>query len=127
MRAGTQVCGGLAMVVAVGAIAAIPAGAAQRRRWPSRTSCELTQSETQNGPRRLLRLSLKVRHQLREGQEAREEVPRCRNDNGGPTELQGGQGLQLQQKIREAPTQYSAKAKCTKGAKKFKQTFGEST
>ena len=53
----------------------------------------------------------------------------CRHDNGGADGTCGSvKGYSCNTKILdESPQQFSAKATCTKGSKKFKQTFAENT
>ncbi len=130
MRAGTRFAAGLAMVVAVGAIAAIPAGAASKAPVAKSTSCELTQSETQNGLGASYVYTLNVKGiSCEKGKKLVLKFHECRHDNGGRDgTCNGVKGYSCNTKILdEAPTQFSAKATCKKGAKKFKQTFGEST
>lgn len=134
MEAGTRTraAGALAAAIAVCAIAAIPAAASSPpAKAPSAeaSSCSLTASEQRHLGASYV-YTLKVTNlSCDKGKSLVEAYHECRHANGGADGTCGGfSGYSCTEKILdEAPTQFSAKATCKKGAKKFKQTFGENT
>lgn len=128
MRAGTRLGTAVAMVLSIGAIAAIPAGAAPKD-GGSKSDCSLSASEQRNLGASYV-YTLKVRNlSCDKAKNLVKKFHECRHANGGADgTCNSVSGYSCNTKILdEAPTQFSAKATCKKGSKKFKQTFGENT
>ena len=130
MKAGTRFVVAVAMVLSIGAIAAIPAGAAPKTAAAAtKADCSLSSSEQRNLGASYV-YTLKVRNlSCDKAKNLVKKFHDCRHNNGGADgTCNGVSGYSCNTKILdEAPTQFSAKATCRKGSKKFKQTFGENT
>ena len=127
MKVGTRFGIALALVLSVGAIAAIPAGA--NSTGSKSSSCSLSANDQRHLGASYV-YTLKVENlSCDKAKNLVKAYHECRHANGGT----GGtcshvSGYSCNEKILdEAPTQFSAKATCKKGSKKFKQTFGENT
>lgn len=116
--------------LAVWAIAAIPAGASPAKAPSAKASaCSLSASEQRHLGASYV-YTLKVTNlSCDKAKNLVKAYHECRHANGGADgTCSGVSGYSCSEKILdEAPTQFSAKAKCSKGSKKFKQTFGENT
>lgn len=128
MRAG--VTSALAVGV-IAAIAAIPAGAsgAGSSDAGEKAACALSTSEQQNLGASYV-YTLKVTNlSCEKGKKLVLKFHECRHANGGADgTCNSVKGYSCKTKILdESPSQLSAKAKCEKGSKRFKQTFGENT
>jgi len=130
VKAGTRFVGAVAMVLAVGAIAAVPASAGPASKGSvAKADCSLSSSEQRNLGASYV-YTLKVKNlSCDKAKNLVEKFHQCRHDNGGADgNCSSVSGYSCNTKILdEAPTQFSAKATCKKGSKKFKQTFGENT
>lgn len=130
MKAGTRFVVAVTAVLAIGAIVALPAGAQTASKATSpKGGCSLSASEQQNLGASYV-YTLKVKNlSCSKGKKLVKKFHQCRHDNGGADGTCGRvSGYNCNTKILdEAPTQFSAKASCKKGSKKFKQTFGENT
>ena len=132
MKAGIRIGAALACALAALAIAATTAGADPARGgWGERrkSGCPLSVSEQRNlGASYVYTLKVKG-SSCAKGKKLVLKFHECRHDNGGADgTCRLGQGLQLQHEDpRRVAGAVSAKATCTKGSKKFKQTFAENT
>ncbi len=125
---GFAVAVAMAMALSIGAIAVSPAGAASKAS-ASKAGCSLSSSEQRNLGASYV-YTLKVRNlSCDKAKRLVKKFHKCRHNNGGADgSCNGVAGYSCKTKILdEAPTQFSAKATCRKGSKKFKQTFGENT
>jgi hypothetical protein len=117
------------MVLSVGAIAAIPAGAAPKAAIAKSSSCSLSANEQRHLGASYV-YTLKVENlSCDKAKNLVKAYHECRHANGGADgTCNSFSGYSCNEKVLdEAPTQFSAKATCKKGSKKFKQTFGENT
>ena len=134
MKAGTRIGAALACAARDVAIAALPAGAAPASapRRPRQGSVRAEHRGDQRQPRRLLRLHAQGQRtsSCDKGEEA---GARSSTSAAMPTAARDGT---LQRRVKgyscnekkldeSSPQLLQAKAKCMKGSKKFKQTFGE--
>jgi hypothetical protein len=129
MRAGTRFGIALAAVFATVAIAAIPAGASTKTAPAKLSACPLTNHEIKHLGASYV-YTLKVANlSCDKAKGLVKEFHACRHDHGGADgTCNSFSGYSCKEKVTdEAPTQFSAKATCRKGSKKFKQTFGENT
>jgi hypothetical protein len=131
MKAGTRFGIAVAAVLSTAALAALPtgAGAASKPVVSKSASCDLSASEQRHLGASYV-YTLKVKNlSCGKGKKLVKAFHECRHDNGGADgTCNGFSGYSCNEKILdEAPTQFSAKATCKKGSKKFKQTFGENT
>ncbi len=130
MKAGTRFSFAVAMVLSIGAIAAVPAGAdTTSKAKGSKADCSLSSSEQRNLGASYV-YTLKVKNlSCDKAKNLVKKFHQCRHNNGGADgKCNRVSGYSCNTKILDrAPTQLSAKATCKKGSKKFKQTFGENT
>lgn len=131
MKAGTRVGAALTCALAISAIAAIPAGAnsAKGAAASGKSACALSAGEQRHLGASYV-YTLKVTNlSCEKGKRLVLKYHACRHDNGGADGTCGSvKGYSCNETVLdEAPTQFSAKAKCEKGSKTFKQTFGENT
>ena len=131
MKVGTRIGLALAGVLALAAITAVPAsaGTASKPTVSKSTDCSLSASEQRHLGASYV-YTLKVRNlSCDKAKNLVKAFHECRHNNGGADgTCSGVSGYSCNTKILdEAPTQFSAKATCKKGSKKFKQTFGENT
>jgi hypothetical protein len=123
---------GLASALAMGAIAMvalIPAGASGDAGASDKTACSLSTSDQRNLGASYV-YTLKVTNvSCDKGKKLVLKFHECRHANGGADgTCNSVKGYSCKTKILdESPAQLSAKAKCEKGSKKFKQTFAENT
>jgi hypothetical protein len=127
MRAGLKAA---LAVGAIAAVAAIPAGASGDAAGTSgKADCPLSTSEQRNLGASYV-YTLKVTNvSCEKGKKLVLKFHECRHANGGADgNCNSVKGYSCKTKILdESPAQLSAKAKCVKGSKKFKQTFAENT
>lgn len=128
MKAGLRISAALGCALATLAIAAIPAtaGSAGAR---ARSDCALSTSEQRNLGASYV-YTLKVTNlSCEKGKRLVVKFHQCRHDNGGADGNCGSvKGYSCNTNVLDSsPQQFSAKAKCVKGSKKFKQTFAENT
>ena len=132
MKAGTRIAAALACALAVTAIGAIPAGASPAKTATAKagkTACTLSADEQRHLGASYV-YTLKVKNlSCDKGKNLVKKFHACRHANGGADgHCNSVKGYSCNEKILdEAPSQFSAKAKCTKGSKVFKQTFAENT
>jgi hypothetical protein len=129
MKAGTRFGIAIALVLSIGAIAAIPAGAAPKAHASKLSSCTLSANDQRHLGASYV-YTLKVANlSCDKAKNLVKAYHECRHANGGADgTCSGVSGYSCKEKVLdEAPTQFSAKASCKKGSKKFKQTFGENT
>jgi hypothetical protein len=132
MKAGTRIVCALACALAVTAVAAIPAGASSATAptaKAAKSACSLSASEQRHlGASYVYTLNV-TNLSCDKGKRLVKKFHECRHANGGADgHCNSVKGYSCNTKILdEAPTQFSAKAKCEKGSKSFKQTFGENT
>ena len=128
MKAGTRIAAALACGLAALAIAAIPAGAGQTAGGTAKSACALSQAEQNGSLGADYVYSLRVRN-LDCGKAKRlvKKFHECRHAHGGANgHCSGVKGYSCQEKkLDSSPQLLQAKAKCEKGSKQFKQTFGE--
>jgi hypothetical protein len=127
MKVGTRFGIALGLVLAIGAIAAIPAGANSTA--SKSTACSLSAHDQRHLGASYV-YTLKVKNlSCDKAKNLVKAYHECRHANGGADgTCSGVSGYSCNEKILDqAPTQFSAKATCKKGSKKFKQTFGENT
>src|SRR6187397_1668179 len=125
MKVGTRFGIALALVLSVGAIAAIPAGA--NSTGSKSSSCSLSANDQRHLGASYV-YTLKVENlSCDKAKNLVKAYHECRHANGGADgTCNSFSGYSCNEKIlEEAPTQFSAKATCKKGSKKFKQTFGD--
>jgi hypothetical protein len=130
MKAGTRIAAALACALAATAIAAIPAGAEAGGAQTAKTNCDLTQSEINGGLEASYVYTLKVDGiSCEKGKRLVVKFHECRHANGGADgHCNSVKGYSCNEKVLDSsPAQFSAKAKCKKGSKLFKQTFAENT
>ncbi len=128
MKAGTRIGAALVSVLAIGAIAAIPAGASPGAGPAAKSGCSLSQDEINGGLGASYVYSLNVRNlSCDRAKTLVVKFHQCRHDHGGRRgHCNGVKGYQCDEKKGDSsPTLYQASAKCVKGSKKFAQTFGE--
>jgi len=117
-------------VAAIGAIAALPAGAKPAAKGASaKSACSLSTSEQRHLGASYV-YTLKVRNlSCDKGKKLVVKYHECRHANGGADgKCNSVKGYSCEEKILDSsPQQFSAKATCKKGSKKFKQTFAENT
>ena len=125
MKAGLMLC-----VAALGVLAvAIPAGAAAPAKGPAKSACSLSQDEQNGALGASYVYSLKARNlSCDRAKKLVKKFHECRHANGGRDGHCGSvEGYSCEQKkLDSSPNLLQAKAKCEKGSKLFKQTFGES-
>ncbi len=131
MKAGIRIGGALTCALAAFAIAATTAGAdpGAAAGVSAKSACPLSVSEQRNlGASYVYTLKVKGLD-CAKGKKLVLKFHECRHDNGGADGTCGSvKGYSCNTKILdESPQQFSAKATCTKGSKKFKQTFAENT
>ena len=131
MKAGIRIGAALGCALAVFAITAIPAGAKPARAGgaSAKSACTLSASEQRHLGASYV-YTLKVTNlSCGKGKKLVLKYHECRHANGGADgTCNSVKGYSCKEKILDqAPTQFSAKAKCEKGSKVFKQTFGENT
>ena len=130
MKAGTKLGAALACALAITAMAAIPAGASHAAKSASsKSACSLSASEQRNLGASYV-YTLKVSNlSCDKGKKLVAKYHACRHDNGGADgTCNSVKGYSCKEKVLDSsPQQFSAKAKCEKGSKKFKQTFAENT
>ena len=128
MKAGISIVGALACVLTVTAIAAIPAGASPAKAATAKSACTLSSAEQNGSLGADYVYSLKVQN-LDCGKAKRlvKKFHECRHDNGGANgHCSSVKGYSCtEKKLDSSPQLLQAKAKCEKGSKQFKQTFGE--
>ncbi len=128
MKAGSRMAGALACALAATAIVAIPAGAEPAKGGAAKSACALTSAERNGALGADYVYSLRVRNLgCDKAKRLVKKFHACRHDNGGANgHCSGVKGYSCnEKKLDSSPQLLQAKAKCTKGAKKFKQTFGE--
>jgi hypothetical protein len=129
MKAGTRIGAALACALALTAIAAIPAGASRAKAGTAKSACALSASEQRHLGASYV-YTLKVTNlSCEKGMRLVLKYHQCRHDNGGADgHCNSVKGYSCNEKILDSsPAQFSAKAKCEKGSKAFKQTFAENT
>ena len=131
MRAGTRIAIALTVAAAFAAIALAPAGAgaAPKAEVAKLSSCSLSANDQRHLGASYV-YTLKVANlSCDKAKNLVKAYHECRHANGGADgTCSGVSGYSCNEKVLdEAPTQFSAKATCRKGSKKFKQTFGENT
>ena len=128
MKAGTRIAAALACGLAALAIAAIPAGADQAKGGAAKSACSLSNAEQNGSLGADYVYSLNVRN-LDCGKAKRlvKKFHECRHANGGANgHCSSVKGYSCKEKkLDSSPQLLQAKAKCEKGSKQFKQTFGE--
>jgi hypothetical protein len=128
MKAGTRVVGALSCALAMLAIAAIPAGASPAKAGTAKSACALSAAEQNGSLGADYVYSLRVQN-LDCGKAKRlvKKFHECRHANGGANgHCSAVKGYSCtEKKLDSSPQLLQAKAKCTKGSKTFKQTFGE--
>jgi hypothetical protein len=120
---------GLAAVALLVGVAATPAGASGgAAKVTAKTACSLTPDEQRHLGASYV-YTLKVRNlSCEKGKNLVKKYHQCRKDNGGADGHCGGfKGYSCTEKRESAPQQYSAKAKCVKGDKKFVQEYTQNT
>jgi hypothetical protein len=125
VKAGLMIC--VAAVIAV--IAAIPAGASAPAKAPSKSACSLSQNEQNGGLGASYVYSVKARNlDCGRAKKLVKKFHECRHANGGRKgKCPSVEGYSCnQKKLDSSPNLLQAKAKCEKGSKVFKNTFGES-
>lgn len=132
MRAGTRTLGAIAAVLAVGAVAAIPAGATADEApaaGAKRAACDISGDERDLGASYVT--SLKVKNtSCKKGEKVIKAYHQCRKANGGADGHCNSrvEGFKCEEGDREStPAQYNAKVKCEKGDKKVKSTYTQNT
>ena len=128
MKAGLKLGAALTCAVAICAIAAIPAGA-QAGGGTAKSDCSLSASEQRHLGASYV-YTLKVKNlSCDKGKRLVKKYHACRHDNGGANgKCNSVKGYSCNEKVLDSsPQQFNAKATCTKGSKKFKQTFAENT
>src|SRR5215217_954952 len=128
MKAGTRIAGALACVLSVTAIAALPAGAEEAQGGAAKSACALSQAEQNGSLGADYVYSLKVRNlDCGKAKKLVKKFHECRHANGGANgHCSGVKGYSCKEKkLDSSPQLLQAKAKCEKGSKQFKQTFGE--
>jgi hypothetical protein len=126
MKAGSRVVTAFSCALALTAIAMIPATAGGDVAGAKRDVCF---EETRRDLGADYVYSLKVRNlSCEKGERLVKKFHECRHDNGGADgHCSGVKGYSCtEKKLDSSPQLLQAKAKCTKGSKKFRQTFGES-
>jgi len=131
MKAGTRIGAALLGALAICALAAIPAAATSTAESGAvaKSECALSQSESNGGLGASYVYSLKVRNlDCGKAKKLVAKFHECRHENGGRNgHCSGFKGYSCtEKKLDSSPTLLQAKAKCTKGSKRFSQTFGES-
>ena len=132
MKAGTRIAGALACAIALTAIAALPAGASSAKTATAKaakSACSLSTDEQRHLGASYV-YTLKVTNlSCDKGKRLVKKFHACRHANGGADgHCNSVKGYSCNQKILDSsPAQFSAKAKCEKGSKVFKQTFAENT
>ncbi len=128
MKAGTRILSVLACALIATAIAAIPAGASPAKAGSAKSACSLSSAEQNGSLGADYVYSLSARN-LDCGRAKRlvKKFHECRHANGGANgHCSGVKGYSCsEKKLDSSPQLLQAEAKCTKGSKKFKQTFGE--
>ena len=128
MKAGTRIAAGLACALAVTAIVAIPAGADPAKTGAAKSACALSSTEQNGSLGADYVYSLKVRNlDCTKAKRLVKKFHECRHDNGGANgHCSSVKGYSCsEKKLDSSPQLLQAKAKCEKGSKQFKQTFGE--
>lgn len=130
MKAGTRLGAALVCALAITAVAALPAGAKPAAKGAgSKSACSLSASEQRHLGASYV-YTLKVSNlSCDKGKKLVVKYHACRHDNGGADgKCNSVKGYSCDEKILDSsPQQFSAKAKCVKGSKQFKQTFAENT
>jgi hypothetical protein len=129
MKAGTKLAAALTCAIAICAIAAIPAGAKGTSGGAAKSSCSLSASEQRHlGASYVYTLNVKSLS-CDKAKRLVKKYHACRHDNGGADgKCNSVKGYSCNEKVLDSsPQQFSAKATCKKGSKKFKQTFAENT
>ena len=129
IRTGATLAAALALF-AIAVLAAIPAGASSGGGPVSKSACNLSDDEINGGLGASYVYTLNVRNLgCDKGKKLVKKFHRCRHHNGGANgKCNGIKGYSCNEKVTaKSEHQFSAKAKCTKGSKKFKQTFAENT
>ena len=129
MKAGIKLGAVLGCALAIGAIAALPAGAKQAAASSAKAGCALSVNEQRHLGASYV-YTLKVRNlSCDKAKRLVKKYHACRHDNGGADgKCNSVKGYSCNEKILDSsPQQFSAKAKCVKGSKQFKQTFAENT
>jgi hypothetical protein len=128
MKAGTRGLIVLAVAaVVIAAAAAGPAGASSGDRAAKRGACDISGQQQDLGASYVT--SVKARHVgCGKALKVVKAYHKCRKDNGGRDGHCGSvKGYECSEKRETAPSQYNAKAKCTKGSKKVVQTYTQNT
>jgi hypothetical protein len=129
MKAGIR--GSLAFAAAaliIVGVAAVPAGASDGSAdQAKRGSCDISGQERDLGASYVT--SVKAKNtSCGKALKVVQAYHKCRKDNGGRDGRCGGvKGYKCSEKRESAPSQYNAKAKCTKGSKKVVQTYTQNT
>jgi hypothetical protein len=129
MKAGMKLGAALVCALAIVAIAALPAGAEQASAPNAKSECSLSSSEQRDLGASYV-YTLKARNlSCDKAKKLVAKYHACRHDNGGADgKCNSVKGYSCNEKILDSsPQQFSAKATCKKGSKKFKQTFAENT
>ena len=120
-------------MVCVAALAALviamPAGASAPAKAHSKSACSLSQDEQNGGLGASYVYSLRTRNlDCGRAKKLVKKFHQCRHDNGGRNgKCPSVEGYSCnQKKLDSSPNLLQAKAKCEKGSKMFKNTFGES-
>ncbi len=125
MKAGSRVVVAFSCALVLTAIAMVPATASGGAVGAKRGVCF---EETRRDLGADYVYSLKVQDlSCEKGERLVKKFHACRHDNGGANgNCSGVKGYSCtQKKLDSSPQLLQAKAKCTKGSKKFKQVFGE--
>jgi hypothetical protein len=129
MKAGTK--GSLALAaaaLAIVAVGAMPAGASNGAPdRAKRAGCDISGQQQDLGASYVT--SVKAKNvSCGKALKVVQAYHKCRKDNGGRDGRCGGvKGYSCSEKRESAPSQYNAKAKCTKGSKKVVQTYTQNT
>lgn len=130
MKAGIKLGAALTCALAIGALAALPAAAEPSAAGPAKSGgCSLNPDQQRHLGASYV-YTLRVRNLgCDKAKRLVKKYHACRHDNGGADgTCKSVKGYSCNEKILdESPQQFSAKAKCVKGSKKFKQTFAENT
>lgn len=127
MKAGTRIAIALSCALTIGAIAAIPAGASPASAAASKSACSVSPREERNLGADYV-YSINVRDlSCDRAKKLVVKFHQCRHDHGGPNgHCAAVEGYSCTEKGLDSSDSFlQAKAKCTKGSKQFKQTFGE--
>ena len=131
MKTGTRIAAALACALAATAVAALPAGAHSTRAKAdtAKSVCTLSARDQRHLGASYV-YTLKVTNlSCDKGKRLVLKYHECRHANGGADgHCNSVKGYSCNEKILDqSPAQFSAKAKCVKGSKAFKQTFAENT